>query len=311
MSSSAAQLRFAVEFASFIAALAGAGVVALRPELLAVPRRLRGLLAVAFLALAAAAFLHGSLLVGHDREAGAIIATRLAGVALLAVSLGRWRPGPARSRLALAVTLVGVAEAVALLSPAHTAAALGLVLVAAARRSITARVAVSAVGSLLVVVLAVSVAGSIVVSRNVEQEALRRADTRARAEAQQVDVTMRNEALRGASNAALALQNRHGTQLVTLADRPAHDAGIDTDLENLRTRSFASGPLVYVTRAGVPVAVSSGIDTASALALAGSDPLRDVIGSRQAIGSAVEVVGGRAYVVAINAVEVPTPDDPA
>ena len=240
---------------------------------------------------------------------------------LLAVSLGRWRPGPARSRLALAVTLVGVAEAVALLSPAHTAvaewlraggaAALGLVLVTAARRSITARVAVSAVGSLLVVVLAVSVAGSIVVSRNVEQEALRRADTRARAEAQQVDVTMRNEALRGASNAALALQNRHGTQLVTLADRPAHDAGIDTDLENLRTRSFASGPLVYVTRAGVPVAVSSGIDTASALALAGSDPVRDVIGSRQAIGSAVEVVGGRAYVVAINAVEVPTPDDPA
>src|SRR5260221_1781168 len=110
MSSSAAQLRFAVEFASFIAALAGAGVVALRPELFAVPRRLRGPLAAGLLALAAAAFLHGSLLVGHDREAGAVIAVRVAGIGLLALALVAWQPGPARARLAVAAVLLAGAR---------------------------------------------------------------------------------------------------------------------------------------------------------------------------------------------------------
>ncbi|MCU1461178.1 MAG: hypothetical protein JWO37_1253 [Acidimicrobiales bacterium] len=321
MSSSAAQLRFAVEFASFIVALAGAGVVALRPELLAVPRRLRGGPAAGFLALAAAGFLHGSLLVGHEREAGAVIAVRVAGIALLAVALAAWRPSPARSRLVLALVLLVAAEAVAIASPSHTAVAewlraggaiaVGLLLLTAARRSITARVAVSAVGSLLVVVTAVSVAGSVVISHNVEQEALRRADTRARAEAQQVDVTVRNEALRGARNAALALTARHGARLAALAAQPVHDEAIDADLENLRLSSFATGPLVYVTRGEVPIGVSKGIDAASALALAGSNVVRDVIGNRQQVGSSVEVVGGHAYVVAVNAIEVATPDDPS
>src|SRR5260221_13495199 len=103
MSSSAAQLRFAVEFASFIAALAGAGVVALRPELFAVPRRLRGPLAAGLLALAAAAFLHGSLLVGHDREAGAVIAGRVAGIRLLALVLVARESAAGRAPAALAV----------------------------------------------------------------------------------------------------------------------------------------------------------------------------------------------------------------
>src|SRR5205085_6581715 len=74
-------------------------------------------------------------------------------------------------------------ETVAEIVRAAGAVVLGGVLIATARRSIPGRVVASGAASLLLVVLAVSLALSKVVTDNVEREALRRLDARASTEA--------------------------------------------------------------------------------------------------------------------------------
>nr|MDQ3642322.1 hypothetical protein [Actinomycetota bacterium] len=88
MSQEAAQLRFAVEFATFLVAVAGATIVMLRPQLVGANRRSRVVLALGFALVAAAAFLHGSRLTG-TREL-AVIGLRGAGIVLLAVGTLGW-----------------------------------------------------------------------------------------------------------------------------------------------------------------------------------------------------------------------------
>ena len=170
MSPEGAQLRFAVEFATFLVAVAGATIVALRPQLVGANRRSRLLLCLGFASIAAAAFLHGSLLTGTSEVA--VVALRGSGIILLAVGTLGW--GEARaSRRALWVALVlmavaegaSVSEADIVADWARGLGALGLgtVLITSARRSVPARIAVSTVATLLVVVLAVSLALSIVI----------------------------------------------------------------------------------------------------------------------------------------------------
>ena len=163
MSPEGAQLRFAVEFATFLVAVAGAAIVLLRPNLVGANRRSRVVLALGFAGVAAAAFLHGSILTG-TRET-LVITLRGAGIVLLAIGTLGW--GEARaSRRALWISLVlmTVAEA-ASVTDAGTIAdwargagalALGTMLITSARRSVPARIAVSTVATLLLVVLAVS-----------------------------------------------------------------------------------------------------------------------------------------------------------
>src|SRR5215210_5985375 len=150
MSPEGAQLRFAVEFATFLVAVAGAAIVLLRPQLVGANRRSRVVLALGFAGVAAAAFLHGSILTG-TREI-TVISLRGAGIVLLAIGTLGW--GEARaSRRALWISLV---------------------------------------------VLAVSLALSIVISRNVEREALRRVEARSLAESEEILVSSGKDATNSA-----------------------------------------------------------------------------------------------------------------
>ncbi|MBV9411742.1 MAG: hypothetical protein JO148_09100, partial [Acidimicrobiia bacterium] len=85
MSSSAVQVRFAVEFATFLVAIAGAGLVALRPSLIGASSRARVILPIGFVLIAAAAFLHGSLVVSGSAADAAIASLRFAGILLVAL----------------------------------------------------------------------------------------------------------------------------------------------------------------------------------------------------------------------------------
>src|SRR4051812_17880857 len=110
MSSSAVQIRFAVEFATFLVAIAGAALVALRPALLGASSRARAILPLGFVAIATAAFLHGSLLVGDEGEPW-VAALRLVGIVLVGLGTIRWDTEPTFRRLLLTgLLLLAVAE---------------------------------------------------------------------------------------------------------------------------------------------------------------------------------------------------------
>src|SRR5207247_11411214 len=90
VSTAAAQLRFAAEFAIFLAAGAGLSLALLRPALVVDGTRARALVAAGFVAIAVAAFLHGSLLIANDRQVGLLL---LRGAGIAAVAGGSaWGP---------------------------------------------------------------------------------------------------------------------------------------------------------------------------------------------------------------------------
>ncbi|MCU1451762.1 MAG: hypothetical protein JWP02_3932, partial [Acidimicrobiales bacterium] len=225
MSSSAVQIRFAVEFATFLVAIAGAALVALRPALLGQNSRVRVILPVGFVGIATAAFLHGSLLVDAGGEPY-VAALRLGGILLVAVSTIRWDTEPTFKRLLLGgLFLLAVAEALQLADLADAAnwvrvggtLGVGVVLFTSSRRSIPARIVTSAAATLLLVVLAVSIALSAVIANNVRDEALRRVEGRAAVEINQIDNAKR-EATYGASIVAESLGSARGGPLLQLAD---------------------------------------------------------------------------------------------
>src|SRR3954454_2260729 len=107
MSSSAALLRFAAEFATFLVALTGAAIVLLRPQLVGVRSKSRLALGSGFLCLAGAAFFHGSLL-GESDNPG-VFALRAAGIVLLALgTLGWGDDRPTRRVVWVALVLIAV-----------------------------------------------------------------------------------------------------------------------------------------------------------------------------------------------------------
>jgi PAS domain S-box-containing protein len=312
MSPEGAQLRFAVEFATFLVAVAGAAIVLLRPHLVGANRRSRVVLALGFALVAAAAFLHGSLLTG-TREI-AVISFRGAGIVLLAVGTLGW--GEARaSRRALWISLVLMAAAeAAAVSDAGTVAdwargagalALGTMLITSARRSVPARIAVSTVATLLLVVLAVSLALSIVISGNVEREALRRVEARALAEAEQVLISSGKDATNSAKLIALTIQGRAADFLIGLSNRPAADQVILGDLEAFVRAGLlsANGPLLYATEKRRVIA-AIGLDTVGADALVGSGAVNELLGNRQSEAQSIEVLGNRVLAVGAHTVEV-------
>src|SRR5581483_589715 len=191
MSASAAEFHFAAEFVTFLAAAAGLAVVLLRGELFTTRPAVRGPLALGFAGIAAAAFLHGSLLVDDARSPG-LAALRLAGVALVAAG-SRWWAGPPTARRLLWLGLGFLAAgAVASLAGAGNGgsallaaggAALGGATVMASRGAVAARVAASAALTLLLVVLVLAVGLSAVLTSTVEGQAKARLSTRAANEA--------------------------------------------------------------------------------------------------------------------------------
>jgi hypothetical protein len=214
---SSTQLRFAVEFATFLAAVAGAAVVLVRPALIGARGRARLVLALGFVLLAVAAFLHGSSLAASDDTL--LVIVRGLGIVLLAAgNLGLSEDRTTRRVLWGAVVLLALAEGATALGTevaanwARSAGAVGLgaVLVVSARRSIPARIAVGTAATLLIVVLAVSLALSVVISRNVEGEAVRRIAVRARAEAINVQEAALRDAVTSAKLVALSLPGPTG-----------------------------------------------------------------------------------------------------
>ncbi|MDQ6727192.1 MAG: ATP-binding protein [Actinomycetota bacterium] len=315
MSPEAAQLRFAVEFATFLVAVAGATIVLLRPQLVGSSPRSRFVLALGFLCVAAAAFLHGSLLTGA-KEAPVIV-LRGTGIVLLAVgTLGWGDDRTTRRSLWVALVLMAGAEAAAVSNATiaadwlrgASAVALGTVLITSGRRSVPARIAVSAVASLLVVVLSVSVALSIVIAGNVEQEASRRVSTRALVEADAVQSTSARDAINSAKLVALTLQGRPADFLLGLSRRPRSDTSVADDLGNFVNGGLlaATGPLLYATDQRRAIA-GVGLDQAGVDALVGSRAVNEIIDKRSPSTGSVEVIGGRVLAVGAHEVTVPAP----
>jgi hypothetical protein len=192
-----AQYQFAASFTVFLVALAGLALVVLR-EALTTRAGARLALGAGFIALGTGAFLEGALLL--DDEAWAPPALRIVGVLALLVGSAQWR-GSATSRTLLWVGCAALVATVGfdladLPNLVSTVAAVGgllvgAALIAASRVAIAARVAASAAGTLLLVVLVLSVALSAVLGRTVEDQALADLDDRAVTEAGAVEAEVR------------------------------------------------------------------------------------------------------------------------
>ncbi|HWC09945.1 MAG TPA: ATP-binding protein [Acidimicrobiales bacterium] len=306
MTSSDAVLRFAAEFATLLVAVAGVAVVVLRPRLLGIGAQSRIALALGFVALTAAAFLHGSLVLEADDPP--LVLVRSLAVVLLAFGTLGWGEDRATRRVVwAALVLITLAEATALVGSAELAngtravgaLGLGAVLVSSARRSIPARVATSTAATLLIVVLAVSVALSVVISDNIEGEALRRVEARAQAEAGAVIDTAIAAAKADATLIAASLQSSRVAALEAVAANPGADAQIEEDINTLARAELIDGrsPVLYIT-ADRKLILQRNIDRAGAEVLAGSQAVTDA--SNGGIVSSVEVVsGGRALAVGV------------
>lgn len=321
MSTSAAQLRFAVEFATFLVAVAGAVIVVLRPDLVGAERRSRGVLALGFLAVAIAAFLHGSLLT--DARETPVIAFRGAGIVLLGLGTLGWTDVRGTRRvLWVALVLIAVAEGATVVDAptvsdwARGLGALGLgsVLLLSARGSISARIAVSVGAILLVVVLAVSVALSVVIADNVQREAIRRIDARARAESQEIEESARRAAISSAKLVALTIQGTRTDLVGQLAATPNASPGREIIARDIRALSeqdllSSNGPLIYATDKRA-VVVGMGIDQAGANLLVGSRAVTEVLENRVDSSGSIEVVGRQALAVGVHRIVVPDAQGP-
>ena len=194
MSNSAFQLQFAAELLAMLVAAAGVVLVVLRADLTGSARWARVALAVGFVAVGVAAFVHGSLVASSTSELSrrGIGGLRLAGDAAVAAGCLRWRAS-LRVRLALwfGVLVGGAAAAVDLMYGSWTvadvllivgSAGVAVALVIGSRRSIVAQVAAGAAATLLLMVLVLSVALSSVIASSAQQNQLASLASRARVE---------------------------------------------------------------------------------------------------------------------------------
>jgi PAS domain S-box-containing protein len=320
MSTVEAQLRFAVEFATFLVMVAGAAIVMTRPDLVGAGRRSRSVLVPGFICVAVAAFLHGSLLT--DARETPVVVFRCVGIMLLALGTLGWGTEKAPRRfLWLSLVLLASAEYLTVVNEATTsdwvrlAGALfaGLVLLLSARRSISARITVSVGAILLVVVLAVSVALSVVIARTVEEEAFKRIDARAEAQAQEITVSGLHDAETSAKISALTIQGGHPDEVLALslgADVSPGRELIGADLGSITELLPTSGPLLYATD-GRRVIVDIGLDSTEALAVIGSDAVTRVINTppgTEPVASSVVVIPGRALAMGVFGVTLRMPD---
>jgi signal transduction histidine kinase len=343
MSTTATLIQLAAELTLFVVVVAGAGL-SIRAGLLGLDRSARLLLSAGFLVLAAVAFAVGSLTIVRTDAPVALAAVRCAGGSLVALGALRWagsrvgRPTLLGGLLLLVVASVVEALDVDLVwegvgaEPLLLGAALvmGAALVVAGRHTIPGRIGTSVAGVLLAVVLLVSFSVSAVISRTVEDEALRRYGDRAGAEADaalsEADLSLQESTLVAAGlSASLGADLAVATDPdATAADRDAARQQIASGVADLADALAIEAPIVVVGPEG-PIAVQP-TDLASATALSlGGDPVvqeaLEVEGPRQgvtAVGpdafalAAVPTRGGRdGAAVATGAVVVARPLDEA
>ena len=313
MTTQAALLQFAAEFALFLVAVAGVAFALFRPSLLAGTTGGRLAVMGGLAALGVAAFLHGSLRV-EEADAPLLVALRAGGIIVLAVGSTQWR-ATATSKAALQSGLVALVAAEVAEATNHPGLAdgatlvgallVGAALVAASRRSIPARIAASATAIVLAVVLAVSVALSFVIDDNVEEQASDRTEQRAAAEADAAaDAAL--SALRSAQLVASALGNGQGEALLRLAAAPDDvdlRVPIGRSLDGFNESDFLDelvGPLLYITPAGMaPVGTGDALRDNPLLQveLVGSPVVTQALAERTAISS-VTLAGGEAVAAA-------------
>ena len=315
MSAFAAQYQFATSFTVFLVALAGLALVALRGAPLTAPGGPRIAVALGFAGIGAAAFLQGSLIF-EDRAAPPLLALRIAGVAAVLLGSLAWR-GSALSRTLLwagCAALVGALgfELADLETTAASITAVGALLVGAAllgasRRSITARVAASAAGTLLLLVLVLSVAISAILADTAEDQTLRDLESRAVTEAGAVEAQAR-DALRDASAAAYLLANlpvdpadpnSEGvlSSLDPAGPTPAQQAAITAEFVRMRKSGYPNTGFLFVSPDARPLAVDGVPDDAIA-SLTTSPFVADAL-QRSVNTSAVFVAGDRAHAVGL------------
>jgi PAS domain S-box-containing protein len=310
MSSAAAQLQFAAEFVAFLAAAAGLALVVLRADLAGRFWWAQVALGAGFLALAAAAFAHGSLVVSDQRHA-AIAAVRAAGVLLVAIGAVWWQaPGSSRRLLVAGLAATALATVLGAEGSIHTTiadaflavggAAIGGALWVASRRQIAARVAASAAGTLLIVVLVLSVALSAVVSNSSEDEALRRLDSRTRTIVANAETTSLNDSLRTSRFSAAYLQvddALHGELLGRVAQAGTgalpSDQFVLGDLTKLADLFKGFYNLAYLTPGGRVYATDPSFPPGVAVELPAQDLFKQTHCGSDA--SAIVTVGSAAF----------------
>ncbi|MGH9074001.1 MAG: HAMP domain-containing protein, partial [Acidimicrobiales bacterium] len=328
MSPAPVQVEFAVEFASFLVAAAGFALVLLRAEDLGRTTRDEVALALGFAALAVVAFLHGSLLV--PSATAPVTGLRVAGLALLLLgsagprrlpalsASARWKRPPVGrpagvSRLLLWLGVAFQAGALGALAAAPLVAdallgtgavGIGAALALSSRRSVAGRVAASAGGTLLALVLVLSVALSAVLSSTVRNEATHQLDARAGAEASQV----RHLAYVALPPEALLLTNLVQRHLdSTPGCAPSSRRCIAAFLPTAATTYLPSVDALWVvpgTRVGQApdlvaqsAGAAAGLGSGTALAVARSPAVAQALRERRSTAS-TDVVNGRAVVLA-------------
>ena len=308
MSTAASQLRSAAEFATFLVAGAGLLLVLFRSPLVVARPSGRASLGLGFAALGLAAFLNGTLLVS-DADSPALLVLRAVGLVALALGARHWTGDPGSHRIVwVGLAFLAVAQALLVVAAldgdggttvrlvgdwAKLAGALvtGLAILAASRRSVSARVAAGAGAILLVVILALSVALSAVISSNVEDEARRRTEARAHTVAGLASQERFN-AIKSAQILAASFAGSRGPELVALNERPEPSSLIVSNLQTLSSTLFSTGPLAYVTSSGAVVGHVD-IDANDAIELAGLSVVREALDTGQPRGS-LQLVGQRA-----------------
>jgi PAS domain S-box-containing protein len=331
-SAAEAQLAFAAEFVLFLAALAGAAVLVLRASLLVAGRPARWATMAGFVGVGVAAFVHGSLLEA-DAAAPTIVVPRLVGIVLLgAAALGpHARPGRLPTLVATAALLGAELTVVLRDDPGSIvdvermvgAVVLTGMLFWVTRASIPARVAAGAAGTVLLVVLAVSMTLSSVVVDNVRDEVLRR--TVARAEGEAASAVAAPDAVRVRVTSVGELISRGAADnpvtrdlLVALADQPTSPTGqqagsrLAVDLNQLGERPDlvgVAGLLAFVTPTGV-VVPGTGVPSGSARAQLGFlGVVQDSIRTRE-VQQGPEILNRELLAVAAAPVTIDTPQGP-
>ncbi len=310
--STSAQFTFAAEFVAFLAAAAGLAMSLLRGEVVVRPIWVRAPLGFGFAALAAAAFLRGSLVV--DGATAEVVVLRSAGLIALAAASLRWEErGLGRYLLwGAIVATVGATYGQTLdnVGAGDTALIVGAALflgsvLTASRRSLAARVAASAAGVLLIMVLVLSLALSAVLSDTVENEASVRLDARARTEvgllARESDIALRGSLLVGQS-----LATSRGALLHQLAANPARSGQLDQDLFNLSRNFLSDLPVAYLSPSGVVLA-ATGFDPTALVPIAGSAAVAEANARRIEVAT-VAVVNVDAIALGVEPVLADDPD---
>ncbi len=317
MTSTGVQVQFAAELALFLVAVAGTGLAFLRTGLLVERLTAKATLTLGFGALGAAAFMHGALLIDDPADAG-LVALRIAGLVLLAIASFSWRSASgSRGLLWIGLVALAVAEIATANEPSRLsdvarglgAVAIGIALLVASRRSISARIAASAAAILFVVVTTVAVSLSAVVASNVEDQALRRYGARAETEAavaQDAGVEALERAEFIGKTLGSSVRVDVAGALVTL-DEPAETAAVEAARQTVATSvqqlldEFVSdprlGPVVVSTRSGNPQVMVPPGDDVLRLELNGSEVVRQVRSSGGELQS-VAVINGEPLAVA-------------